>query len=116
MFSAVPRPLLDSPSVAQCLYSSCRYRPMLNPTPNSTAIHKRRTRWALTGLEAGAILFVAGLAALYFNPFWHFDEGGFLDHRVYWWNAAGEILTAAGLTLEAFALAGAAAGIVSRWV
>ena len=88
---------------------------MLNPAPNPTASHKRRTRWALTGLEAGAVLFVAGLAALYLNPFWHFDEGGFLDHRVYWWNAAGEILTAAGLTLEAFALAGSAAVIVSRW-
>jgi len=60
------------------------------------------------------VLFVAGLAALYFNPFWHFDESGFLDHRVYWWNAAGEILTAAGLLTEALALLGSVALVVSR--
>ena len=60
------------------------------------------------------MLFVAGLAALYFNPFWHFDESGFLDHRVYWWNAAGEILTAAGLLTEALALLGSVALVVSR--
>jgi len=67
-------------------------------------------------LELGAVLFVAGLAALYFNPFWHFDEGGFLDRRVYWWNAGGEILTAAGLTIEALALVGSLAALVSRCV
>jgi hypothetical protein len=65
-------------------------------------------------LEAGAVLFIAGLAALYLNPFWHFDESGFLDHRVYWWNAAGEILTATGLVLEALALIGLGAVVVSR--
>jgi len=66
-------------------------------------------------LEAGALLFVAGLVVLYANPFWHFDEGGFLDWRVHWWNAAGEILIAAGLSIEALALIGLAAVIVSRF-
>jgi hypothetical protein len=83
---------------------------MLSPK----AKHIRRTTWAVTGLEAGAILFIAGLAILYVNPFWHFDEGGFLDRRVHWWNAAGETLTAAGLLIEALALVGTVAVIVSR--
>ena len=83
---------------------------MLNPT----AIQRRRERWALTGLEVGAVLFLAGLALLYFNPFWHFDEGGFLDRRVHWWNAAGEILTATGLLVEASAVVGSVAVILSR--
>jgi uncharacterized membrane protein YphA (DoxX/SURF4 family) len=84
---------------------------MLDPT----ARHKRRTRWIMSSLEAGALLFLAGLAALYFNPFWHFDEGGFLDYRVHWWNAAGEILTATGLLTEALALVAGVALIVSRF-
>jgi hypothetical protein len=83
---------------------------MLDPT----ASHIRRTRWAMTGLEAGAILFIAGLATLYFNPYWHFDEGGFLDRRVHWWNAAGQILTGAGLVIEALAVVGLVAVFVSR--
>jgi hypothetical protein len=37
------------------------------------------------GLEAGVLLFAGGLTLLYLNPFWHFDEGGFLDWRVHWW-------------------------------
>jgi hypothetical protein len=82
---------------------------MLSPM----ATHKRRTRWAIVGLEAGAALFLAGLAILYFNPFWHFDEGGFLDRRVYWCNAAGEILAGAGLVTEALALVGSLAVLVS---
>src|ERR1700685_3958017 len=82
---------------------------MLNPT----ATHNRRTRWVLTGLEAGAVLFLAGLALLYLNPFWHFDEGGFLDHHVHWWNAAGEILIGAGLLTEVLALVAGAALLVS---
>jgi len=84
---------------------------MLTPT----AIHRRRTRWAIFGLEAGAVLFLAGLAILYFNPFWHFDEGGFLDRRVYWCNAAGEILAGAGLLIEALALIASFALLVSRF-
>ncbi len=79
-----------------------------------TAKHIRRTTWAITGLEAGAMLFVVGLAALYVNPFWHFDEGGFLDWRLQWWNAAGEILIAAGILIEALALVGLLAVAVSR--
>jgi hypothetical protein len=83
---------------------------MLNPT----ATYNRRTRWILTALEVGAVLFLAGLALLYFNPFWHFDDGGFLDRRVHWWNAAGQILTAAGMLLEALALVASVAASVSR--
>jgi hypothetical protein len=83
---------------------------MLDPR----AKHIRRATWAITGLEAGAILFVTGLAILYLNPFWHFDDGGFLDRRVYWWNAAGEILTGAGLLIEALAVVGLVAVFVSR--
>jgi hypothetical protein len=81
---------------------------------NPTAKHIRRTTWAITGLEAGAVLFIAGLTALYLNPFWHFDEGGFLDWRVHWWNGVGEILTGAGIVVEAVALLGTVAVIVSR--
>jgi hypothetical protein len=82
---------------------------MLSPT----ATHKRRTRWAIVGLETGAILFLVGLGILYFNPFWHFDEGGFLDRRVYWCNDAGEILAGAGLLIEALALVAGLAQLVS---
>ena len=85
---------------------------MLTPT----AKHIRRTTWAVTGVEAGALLFVAGLLVLYLNPFWHFDEGGFLDWRLRWWNSAGEVLMAAGLLIEALALVGLAALLVSRFV
>jgi hypothetical protein len=60
------------------------------------------------------VLFLTGLVVLYLNPFWHFAEGGFLDRRVYWWNAAGELLTAAGLFIEALALVGFVALVVSR--
>ncbi len=84
---------------------------MLTPA----ATHNRRTRWALTALETGAVLFLLGLGALYFNPFWHMDAGGFLDWRVHWWNAGGEILTGAGLVLEALALLGSGAVLVSRY-
>lgn len=66
------------------------------------------------GLEIGALVFVLGLAALYFSPFWHFDQGGFLDWRLYWWNAGGETLLASGLLIEVFALAALAAALVSR--
>jgi|SRR5580704_11004844 hypothetical protein len=83
---------------------------MLSPT----ATHNRRTTWAITGLEAGAVLFIAGLVLLYLNPFWHFDEGGFLDWRVHWWNGAGEVLIAAGLITEALAVLGTVAVIVSQ--
>src|ERR1700691_2905050 len=84
---------------------------MLTPT----AKHIRRTTWAITSLEIGALLFVAGLVALYLNPFWHFDEGGFLDWRVHWWNTSGEVLIAAGLALELLALVGLLAVVVSRF-
>ena len=79
------------------------------------ARHLRFTTWAITGLELGAMLFAAGLFALYLNPFWHFDGGGFLDWRLYWWNAAGESLAAAGLIIEAVALIAAMAVLTSRF-
>jgi Ankyrin repeats (3 copies) len=79
------------------------------------AKHIRRGSWIVIGLEVGAALFIAGLLALYLNPFWHFDDGGFLDWRVHWWNAAGEILTASGLLIETLALVGAMALIVSHF-
>lgn len=81
---------------------------------NPTARHIRRASWAVTGLEAGAVLFAGGITLLYLNPFWHFDESGFLDGRVHWWNAAGEVLIAAGLLTEALALLASLAVIVSR--
>ncbi len=81
-------------------------------SPNSR--HIRRTTWAVTGVEAGAVLFIAGLTLLYLNPFWHLDERGLLDSRARWWNIAGEILIAAGLLTEALALSGSVALIVSR--
>ncbi|MFZ0954679.1 MAG: ankyrin repeat domain-containing protein [Candidatus Sulfotelmatobacter sp.] len=84
---------------------------MLTPT----ARHIRRTTWTVYGLEAGAVLFVAGLVTLYLNPFWHFDEGGFLDWRLRWWNIAGEALIATGFLIEALALVGLAAVVVSRF-
>jgi hypothetical protein len=80
-----------------------------------TASHHRRASWAITGLEVGAVLFAGGLTLLYLNPFWHFDEAGFLDWRVHWWSAAAEMLTGAGLLTGALALLGSLAVIVSRF-
>lgn len=79
------------------------------------ARHLRFTTWVITGLEIGAMLFAGGLLALYLNPFWHFDGGGFLDWRLYWWNAAGETMAAAGLIIEAVALIAAIAVLLSRF-
>jgi hypothetical protein len=83
---------------------------MLTPS----AKHIRRATWAITGLEAGALLLIAGLVVLYLNPYWHFDEGGFLDWRLRWWNVAGEGVIAAGFLIEALALVALAAVLVSR--
>jgi hypothetical protein len=85
---------------------------MLTPT----AKHIRRTTWAFTGVEVGALLFVTGLLVLYLNPFWHFDEGGFVDWRLRWWNTAGELFIAAGFLIGALALVGLSAALVSRCV
>jgi Ankyrin repeats (3 copies) len=88
------------------------------PKPTSLspiASHHRGASWAITGLEVGAVLFAGGLTLLYLNPFWHFDEAGFLDWRVHWWNAAAEMLTGAGLLTGALALLGSLAVIVSRF-
>jgi hypothetical protein len=85
---------------------------MLDPT----ARHIRRTSWAVTGIEAGILLFAAGMVVLYINPFWHPDDGGLLDWRLHWWNTAGQLLAAVGLLIEALALVGTVALIVSRCV
>lgn len=82
-------------------------------SPN--ARHLRFTTWALGGLESGALLFALGIGALYLNPFWHFDDGGFFDWRFRWWNIAGETVLASGLLAEGIALAGAVAVLVSRF-
>jgi len=80
----------------------------------SKPAHIRFTTWAAVGLEAGALLFAGGLLALFLNPFWHLDQAGFLDWRVYWWDGAGEALLAAGLLVEALALVWLSAVLVSR--
>ncbi len=74
----------------------------------------RRASWVVSGLETGVALFILGLTLLWLNPFWHFDEGGFLDWRVHWWNAAAEILAGSGFLITTLALIGAMAVIVSR--
>jgi hypothetical protein len=83
---------------------------MLTPT----ARRIRRTNWVFNGLETAVLLFAGGLTLLYLNPFWHFDETGFLDPRVHWWNAIGEILMAAGLLTGMLAALAGVAVIVSR--
>ncbi len=73
-----------------------------------------RTHWALTAIQGGAVAFAGGLTLLYLNPFWHFDDRGFLDWRVHWWNGAAQLLIAAGLVVESGALLGSVAMLVSR--
>jgi len=82
--------------------------------PGSAARRVRRTTWAITALQTGAVLFAGGLAFLYLNPFWHFDEGGFLDWQVHWWNGAAQAMIAAGLPIITLALVGLVAVLVSR--
>jgi hypothetical protein len=82
-------------------------------SPLSTK-YNRRTSWIITGLESAVMLFLAGLVLLHLNPFWHFDESGFLDWRVHWWNIAAQVLMAAGLFGGAIASIALAAEIVSR--
>ena len=86
----------------------------LTSVPTSRPAHIRFTSWAVSGLEIGALFFAAGLLALFLNPFWHFDQAGFLDWRVHWWNGTGEILAAVGLLIAALALVWLTAALVSR--
>jgi hypothetical protein len=60
------------------------------------------------------MLFLVGLVLLHLNPFWHFDESGFLDWRVHWWNGAAEVLMAAGLLVGTLASIALVAALVSR--
>jgi hypothetical protein len=73
-----------------------------------------RTNWPLIGLEAGVVMFVAGLLALDLNPLVRWYGVGFLDGRVSWWNAAGETLAGAGLMIGFLAMIACLAAIVSR--
>src|SRR5208337_3862 len=102
------------PHVLRHVYT-CLLTPMLSPvTLSPTDKHVRRTTWAITGVQAGAVLFILGLVLLYLNPFWHFDEGGFLDWRLRWWNNVGQLLMAAGWLTEAVALVASLAVIASH--
>jgi len=58
-------------------------------------------------------MFLFGIVLLHLNPFWHFDTGGVLDHRLEWWNVGAEVLAGAGLLTLALAIVGTAALIVS---
>lgn len=89
---------------------------MLTPTTfNPTSRRpRRRTSWALTSLQTGAVLFAVGLTLLYLNPFWHIDEGGFLDWRVHWWSLGCQLLIGAGSLIAGLAFLGLIAAIVSR--
>jgi hypothetical protein len=80
-------------------------------TPQRTS----RTNWPLIGLEAGGVLFVAGLLVLDLNPLVRWYGVAFLDSRVSWWNAAGETLAGAGLLIGSLALIACVAAIVSRY-
>jgi hypothetical protein len=82
---------------------------------SSTAKRVRRTSWVVGGLEAGAVLFILGLVLLHLNPFWHFDEGGFLDWRLRWWNNMGQVLMGAGWLTEALAFVASVAAIASHF-
>jgi hypothetical protein len=86
------------------------------PAPSSAAMHVRRTTWAITALQVGAVFFAGGLTLLYLNPFWHFDEHGLLDWRVHWWNGAAAVMIGGGLLIAALALVASAAVLVSRCV
>jgi hypothetical protein len=79
-------------------------------------MHVRRTTWAITALQVGAVFFAGGLTLLYLNPFWHFDEHGLLDWRVHWWNGAAAVMIGGGLLIAALALVASAAVLVSRCV
>jgi hypothetical protein len=91
------------------------FRLISMPTLTPATRHLRRTSLAVTGLEAGAVLFVLGLTLLYLNPFWHFDNRGMLDPRLHWWNGVGEFLIASGMAVEAAALVSALAALISRF-
>jgi hypothetical protein len=83
---------------------------------STAAVGLARTRhnWIATGFEGGIVLLVAGMILLYLNPFWHMTDGGNLDARALWWNAAGESLTAGGLVMLALAVFGSIAALLSR--
>src|SRR5271169_4997800 len=92
-----------------------------NDRRNPLMFHSRRptiatkpTNWLATALEASVLLLIAGLLLLHFNPFWHLDQGGYLDFRVHWWNGTGQALTWAALVIGFVALVISVAAIVSR--
>src|SRR5579884_212812 len=80
----------------------------------AVGLARRRHNWIATGFEGGIVLLVAGMILLYLNPFWRMTEGGTLDARALWWNAAGESLTAGGFIMLTLASFGSIAALLSR--
>jgi hypothetical protein len=80
----------------------------------ATQLRSYRRGWIISALEAGIILPVFGLVLLSLNPFWHLDDAGFIDRRVFWWNGVGQVLIAAGFVILAVGIAAALAGLFSR--
>jgi hypothetical protein len=89
---------------------------MMSTTSNFSrrAWRPRRTSWVVICLQTGAVLFALGLTLLYLNPFWHLDEGGYLDWRVHWWNVGCQGFMATGYTIVVLTLLAAIAAVVSR--
>jgi hypothetical protein len=87
---------------------------MVAPSVLTTPRQRRRNSWAITSLQTGAVLFAVGLTLLYLNPFWRFDEGGFLDWRAHWWNIGCQVLVGAGLLVAAVSFIVLVAVILSR--
>jgi hypothetical protein len=89
---------------------------MTMPSPRQSYPSARHTHrsWLVWSFQAGGVMFALGLVLLYLNPFWHLDEGGFLDWRVHWWNTGCQILVGAGCLIAALALVLAIAVILSR--
>ena len=71
--------------------------------------------WIINGLQTGAVMFGGGLTLLYLNPFWHFDDRGFLDWRVHWWNTTAEWLVGVGSVISALSFIAIVAALGSRF-
>jgi hypothetical protein len=75
---------------------------------------RQRRVWVFGAVEAGFVFSLGGLMLLTLNPFWRLDGSGFLDRHVYWWNDAGQVLTAVGFLTLALGLAGVVAALISH--
>jgi hypothetical protein len=85
---------------------------MLSPRRLYPGVRRPRRNWLVWSFQTGAMMFALGLVLLYLNPFWHLDEGGFLDWRVQWWNVACQVLVGAGCLIAALAFVAAIAAIL----